>query len=625
MELATVSVPIIKGRVFPWQFFKKIALVQAVFIFLAIFASSLVLRYYLQNKLVKKSKVEMQASLKVLSKTIGLDRKKLLNWCRNIEIDSKSQYSIFDENGSILCNAFGPLENRIAKKKHNTGKLDSEIAKTLKRGKGFSRRLIPPQSEEYLFAAIAITSSPITIIRQSIPFTYVKQDYLKLDKYILVYMIPLFLALTLISLYFGIGISTPLGNVLGKVNKLSKKFQGNDQSRPGDEWSKVESAVDQANKDIETYLEDLHSENKKFSTLIESLTDCILAVNKNEQILFFNHEFKKRFLDEKSNREDYIGKKIGRIGISRKVTKLLKIAIRNKQNQNLYSIKLNKDEQFIGHFDMRVSLLKEGHKKDVGAVIVLHDVTDKKLALKMRENFVTNVSHEVRTPLTALKGFVQIILGEQDKLPTNMIDPLDKILSNTERLTALFNDILDLSVIESETNLVVDPVDTSELTQRVISNVKQSYIGKEIELEFKQSINSGMIYGDPRMIEQVVTNLIENAFKYTVAPGKVFISWEEDEHEYILTVRDSGIGIPEKYQSRIFERFFRVDKSRARGMGGTGLGLAIVKHIIVKHNGRIKVDSQKDRGTTFTIELPKNLKEVMEVSEQYEVSDFELD
>ena len=237
-------------------------------------------------------------------------------------------------------------------------------------------------------------------------------------------------------------------------------------------------------------------------------------------------------------------------------------------------------------------------------------MTERKLAEQMREDFVANVSHEIRTPLTAIKGFAQIIRDTPAEQMDTVRPFFDKLENNADRLTNLFNDILQLSVIESKLKVSKETIFTGEITEAVVTNVKQSYLDKKVVVETSYEIEK--VWANPQFFEQLLTNLIENAHKYTLSGGHIYINWtqiedKDDKKKWdVVKVRDSGIGIPKEHHARLFERFYRVDYSRSREMGGTGLGLAIVKHIVQIHNGKISVDSKEGEGTTFTVKIPSH-------------------
>ena len=232
---------------------------------------------------------------------------------------------------------------------------------------------------------------------------------------------------------------------------------------------------------------------------------------------------------------------------------------------------------------------------------VLYDVTEFKLTEQMRVDFVANVSHEIRTPLTSIKGYTQLLESQKNKFDPELHTFLEKIVVNTERMIALFNDLLNLSVIESKDVMKFDVLDLKELIFTVAGNIRASYPNKKISIT--KDIQLTTITGDDRLMEQVISNLVDNACKYSGDTISINISTYTKENKGYISIADDGPGISKEHIQRIFERFYRVDSSRETTRG-TGLGLSIVKHIISKHGGKIWAESEETHGTKFVIELP---------------------
>ncbi|MFC0522359.1 two-component system histidine kinase PnpS [Pontibacillus salicampi] len=240
-----------------------------------------------------------------------------------------------------------------------------------------------------------------------------------------------------------------------------------------------------------------------------------------------------------------------------------------------------------------------------GVVLVFHDITELKNLEQMRKDFVANVSHELKTPITSIRGFSETLLDgamQDDALREQFIKI---ILKESQRLQSLIHDLLELSKLEKEEfELNIEQVSVKDLIQDIIPIVEHQAEEKDIKLH--QELQSDTIIdGDSARLKQVVINLVTNAINYTPSNGDVTVTLEKHFDKVKITVSDSGVGIPEEDIPRIFERFYRVDKARSRNSGGTGLGLAIVKHIVEGHHGSIEVESAHQEGTTFRIYLPE--------------------
>jgi two-component system phosphate regulon sensor histidine kinase PhoR len=239
-----------------------------------------------------------------------------------------------------------------------------------------------------------------------------------------------------------------------------------------------------------------------------------------------------------------------------------------------------------------------------GSAAVFHDVTDLRRLEKVRKDFVANVSHELRTPITAIRGYAETLqsgaLGDPQMAPRMV----DIILRQSLRLSELVEDLLELSRLEGrEVQLARSPVRVAVLAARAADTVRPRAEGKRltVRLEVPDTL---LALGDERAVEQVLVNLLDNAVKYTPEGGHITLRGQEEAGRCRVDVRDSGLGIEPRHLSRVFERFYRVDKGRSRDMGGTGLGLSIVKHLLGAMGGEVKVVSQPNVGSTFTIFLP---------------------
>ena len=233
-----------------------------------------------------------------------------------------------------------------------------------------------------------------------------------------------------------------------------------------------------------------------------------------------------------------------------------------------------------------------------------HDVTEEKRVEAIKRDFVANVSHELRTPLASIKGYAETLLDgalEDKATLKNFLTIIDR---HANRMTALIEDLLTLSMLEShQMPMSFESLDIKGLINSVIQGFEKQAKDKDIELIMNIGIEIPKITADKDRLEQVIVNLVDNAVKYT-NKGTVRVLAEKSDDMLQVNVEDTGIGIPEKDIPRIFERFYRVDKGRSRELGGTGLGLAIVKHIIQGHNGKIWVKSQPGKGTTFSFTIP---------------------
>ena len=243
----------------------------------------------------------------------------------------------------------------------------------------------------------------------------------------------------------------------------------------------------------------------------------------------------------------------------------------------------------------------------LGAVGVFHDVTRLKELERVRTEFVANVSHELKTPLTSILGYVETLKEGAVEDKENRMKFLSTIDDHAKKLSELVEDLLLLSSVESGKNsLRIQAVDFEKAIDRTLDYLNFKIREKKIKIEKEISPRPFLIKADPALLERVISNLLDNAVKYSSAGGRVVVRAFQQSGMARIEVHDEGIGIAEADIPRIFERFYRVDKSRARESGGAGLGLSIVKHIVESHGGRVEVESALEKGSKFSVTLQYN-------------------
>jgi two-component system phosphate regulon sensor histidine kinase PhoR len=338
------------------------------------------------------------------------------------------------------------------------------------------------------------------------------------------------------------------------------------------------------------------------TTLIENIGNGLIFVDGVGRINYVNQTFKEDFQTDATHWElaDY-----HEVIPYEEVRKMIDEVFETKE-------KLARQLQFAvhierKHFDVSCAPIVNKHKKVRGIVVVFHDITAIKKLENTRKDFVANVSHELKTPVTSLIGFTETLLdgAREDKELEDQF--LHIMLHEGRRLQSLITDLLELSKIERE-HFVLQwaPVSLSDVLESVMLILREKAEAKKIKLEHLQG-DEGVVAGDAFRIRQIMINLISNAISYTPENGRVSVAIHERQSEADLVISDTGMGIEQDQIPRIFERFYRVDKARSRDSGGTGLGLAIVKHLVEAHDGKIHVNSVPGKGSTFTITFNKSL------------------
>lgn len=357
----------------------------------------------------------------------------------------------------------------------------------------------------------------------------------------------------------------------------------------------IEVESEKKQKEIKIEKDHLEVENKLFKIMFNSVDFPILVINNQLKIKFFNQNL-LHFFDLKTHPQD-----LPLIELTRN------FEFQNFINQNLQSGKTVSLPEFT--FDGKENPNRKYFKIEIIPIkfstlylIIFQDVTDQKRTDEIKEDFIANFSHEIRTPLTILNGQLQSLklnINNQN----NIEQVIEKLENNSKRLMNLFDDMLNLTSIEKTKTLNIEEFNLEPLFEIVLQDISLKYPSKNLTVA--SNIFEPIIKADYRLFEQVLLNLIDNSFKYSKDDNiQIKIDFQKNDTHYVLNLSDNGKGISDDKKLRIFERFYRGDSSHSNEIPGTGLGLAIVKHIIQKHNGKIKVLSVPNAGTTFQIYLP---------------------
>ncbi|WP_315118070.1 two-component system histidine kinase PnpS [uncultured Clostridium sp.] len=343
-----------------------------------------------------------------------------------------------------------------------------------------------------------------------------------------------------------------------------------------------------ANK-LQVTINDVIDKQNKLEAILTSMDSGVIAVDKNFRVIMINPYANKIFGIDK----DIIGCNLLDHIRSFELEDILKNTVDEYREIKILSPKER---------DLRIKTADINNGRQlIGIVAVVQDVTDIKRLENMRSQFVANVSHELKTPLTSIKGFAETLRYVEDS--ANKEKFLNIINDEAERLTRLINDILTLSHIENSRDVKKELIDIDKVVDDVGHLVGNYAEKKNISLNIEGD-KCLKIYGDKDRFKQMVLNLVDNGIKYTEDNGEVSIKKESKDKNVVITIRDTGVGMPKDHIGRIFERFYRVDKARSRAEGGTGLGLAIVKHIVLSFNGRIDVESEVGKGSKFIVTIP---------------------
>ncbi len=375
--------------------------------------------------------------------------------------------------------------------------------------------------------------------------------------------------------------------IVEPLNKLDLEHPLDNDSY--EELSPLLSRINRQRAQIAEQLAELRHRTDEFEQVTGNMKEGLVLIDTNENVLSINSAARNIF----SAAEDCIGKSFLTVDRSRDLNAAIHSAFEHGHSE-IHSDKNGRTYQFdISRIDSDGSAF--------GAVILLFDITDRENAEKLRREFTANVSHELKTPLQGIIGSAELIESGMVKA-ADMPRFVGHIREEAQRLVCLVNDIIRLSQLDEGDSLPTERVDLLSVAEEAAADLSETAKARNISLLAEGE--SVFVFGIKRLLYEVIYNLGENAVKYNVENGNVLISVAKEENSAVLTVKDSGIGIAPEHQSRIFERFYRVDKSHSKASGGTGLGLSIVKHAVQQQGGKIELESEPGKGTTIRIILP---------------------
>lgn len=401
-----------------------------------------------------------------------------------------------------------------------------------------------------------------------------------------------------IAYYLSYRISKPLKGISNVIESISEgdytnHYIGIDYP----EVSELGDTVNQLAENLEAKNREIIQSNERLTVLINRLVVGVVLLDHNQEIQIMNPAA-QAILGVDDN---LFGHSFLEMTKSYGLVQIIQRTFQKNKNIN--------DEIYVYHpqdriLDVNTMIVPSVMGRQV--IVLLYDITQIRRLEKVRTDFVTNASHELRTPVTALKGFAEVLLDGAMEDPATLKQFMEIIYKESKRLEVLVNDILELSRVEQkQVPMNIEIVNLSETITACFKVIKAQAENKKIKFRMYTSGSEAILLStDKSRLEQILNNLIMNAVNYTDDGGKISVRVEQINNEAVINVSDTGIGIPEEDLNRIFERFYRVDKARSRNSGGTGLGLSIVRYLVQNLNGRIEVKSNLGIGTTFTVYLP---------------------
>ncbi len=593
---------------------QKIFLYYLVLTVIGVFITGLLIseisqKYYkneLEEKLISTARLIHFQLLENKKSGIAIDYNKIARQYADIlypkdesnkvkENENHLRITFIDKRGIVI----GESEmNYLSMDNHSNRK---EVKEALGGKIGKDIRFSKDMQMSLLYVAVPITPEGI-IIRVSVPLIQLET----IDEIILIYTVIGILAGTLLTTILAFRFSNiiikPVNELIDVTKDISEgNFSRRSNITSDNEIEELSNTFNIMAEKLESTLAEMNDKNIKINSIINSMISGVVAVDDNFRIILINTVSCQMFGIKYG--PGIIGMNLMELIGDNKIINLIKESI--DKNEPLLN-EVFTDPKSDKIFRVYTSPINSNNPKhpNSGGIASIHDITNIKKLEQIRTEFVSNVTHELKTPLTSIRGFIETLKTGAIDDKAVAVKFLDIIDIESERLSNLINDILQLSEIENTmTDCDIVPHNIND-TFKEIYDILESFAEKKgIQLHFEIEENV-TIDANKNRIKQMLINLIDNAIKYNKDNGTVTVKAIKEEGKITFIIKDTGIGIDEEHIPRIFERFYRVDKGRSRNMGGTGLGLSIVKHIVNLYNGNIKVTSKPGSGTEFIIQLP---------------------
>ena len=515
---------------------------------------------------------------------------------------SGARVTILDSSGNVLADSTR-VANAVSAA--TTSQAESEVREAFTNGTG--------HAVDYAHGVVSRTqrwqpaSGPAEVIRMELPLTQIDFSLRELRERLLVSFLITLLAGILLSLIFARFFFERVERLRNFSQRIARgDFHPEPAEGPRDEISELADSMNQTAAHVEREIRLLSSERNRASAILRSMVEGVAVVDAQERLVFWNRAFSEVLSLQSATSE---GSPLIEVVRSSDLLGLIRRALQGEEGlQSDIAMGIVQPQNF-SVTAAPVKALESDRSgpadKPSGAVVVLHDVTELRRLERVRQDFVANVSHEFKTPLTAIQGFAETLLAGALDDPKNNRRFLEIIREHAARLARVTDDLLKLARIEAgKLELEFFPVGLQDLIEGCTETTLLKASRKKISFNVKLSAGLPPVRGDAILLHDVLQNLLDNAIQYTPSGGHVRVEASAGVHEATVTISDSGIGIPLADQERIFERFYRVDAARSREAGGTGLGLSIAKHIVEAHGGRLWVESAVGRGSKFSFSIP---------------------
>jgi len=531
---------------------------------------------------------------------LGNEREGIDELCKRFREEIKTRITVILPDGKVVGDT---LENPRFMDNHANR---PEVQTALNDDIGHSIRFSGTLQQEMMYLAIPIKAGGEikAVVRTSVAITQIDDELGIIQRDRLFWGIATAILASIICLIISRRIVQPIEEMRNGALRFAAGDLGYRLPLPDiAEFASLAESLNEMGADLENRIVTIINQRNEYEAVLSSMIEGVMAVDSDEKVLNVN-QAAARMLNIKTDQLKQ--QTVQEIIRNSKMQGYISDTLKNGKT-NIDDIVIAQRETDVV-FNFRSMPLYDADEQQMGALVVINDVTHLRLLENMRRDFVANVSHELKTPLTAIKGFVETMIhNSMEKDPEEAARFLGIIMKHVDRLHTIIEDLLSLARIEKlgedESGIIDQPNDIKAVVESAMQAVQVIADKKKIRIEHVTN-DPLETYFDFALMEQAIVNLLQNAIKYSSAGSEVKIDYGLSRNEVRIAVIDNGPGIHQKHLPRLFERFYRADKARSREPGGTGLGLAIVKHISQLHSGRVTVESILEKGSTFTIYFP---------------------
>jgi len=521
------------------------------------------------------------------------DSAKLRDWVTKMAA-SGVRVTVIAADGQVLADS----QSDPSTMENHAGR--PEIRDAFANGAGQSIRHSVTINRDLLYYAVRLSAENVSpvVLRFALPLQAVDEEILQFRRRLWLASLIMLFVTGMASLLISRSFSARVERLQMFSQRVAEgDFRPIEADRSGDALEALAASLNESAARLDRSIRTVTDERNLSAAILGSMVEGVAVVNANERLLFANQGFAAILeLDTPPQSGSALVEIVRQTELLEAVRQVLKGERRVEAEIVTGTLRQ--------HF-FAVTVASVRAAENSGAVIVLHDVTDLRNLERVRRDFVANVSHEFRTPLTAIQGFSETLLAGAIDDPENRVKFLEIIQEHSRRLARLTEDLLMLSKMDADRlDLEIRRLSVSQFVQGCVESAQRTAAEKDLRISVNLQDRLPDIAADRRRLAEVLQNLLDNALQYTPSGGQIMVSASADGNEVTITVSDTGIGIPQVDQPRIFERFYRVDAARSREVGGTGLGLSIAKHLVEVHGGRIWVASEIGQGSQFHFTVP---------------------